>query len=188
MSPGVAIPWPAAPPIPMARSTLRTAHLLSERTINSGGGPRRAPIRREPGPGTEPAPKRHHAEEGVRRQQLPRDSPANPAPNTGPGQGGGPGWALIWSSVEPSGRGRDVEHRGHLTFGTGAGRHGREHGEKNEERYEELHDSRSACRPTMSASAGVAIPAFQVGSRTSSRLPDGSRKYSSRPVKKPCSR
>src|SRR5215831_1941070 len=29
MSPGVAIPWPAAPPIPMARSTLRTVHLLS---------------------------------------------------------------------------------------------------------------------------------------------------------------
>src|SRR5206468_5984747 len=42
--------------------------------------------------------------------------------------------------------------------------------------------------PTRFASVGVAIPAFQVGSRTSSRLPEGSRKYSSRPVKKPCSR
>ena len=42
--------------------------------------------------------------------------------------------------------------------------------------------------PTMSASDGVGIPAFQVGSRTSSRLPEGSRKYSSRPVKKPWAR
>src|SRR5438128_837582 len=42
MSPGVAIPWPAAPPIAMARSILRTADLLSERIGTSDGGPRRA--------------------------------------------------------------------------------------------------------------------------------------------------
>src|SRR6266850_163795 len=30
MSPGVAIPWPAAPPMPMARSILFTPRLLSE--------------------------------------------------------------------------------------------------------------------------------------------------------------
>jgi ABC-type transport system substrate-binding protein len=42
--------------------------------------------------------------------------------------------------------------------------------------------------PTMSASDGVGIPAVQVGSRTSSRLPEGSRKYSSRPVNKPWAR
>src|SRR6266850_3880690 len=34
-SPGVAIPWPAAPPMPMARSTLFTVHLLSERFDDS---------------------------------------------------------------------------------------------------------------------------------------------------------
>src|SRR5262245_55155411 len=47
MSPGVAIPWPAAPPMPMARSIVLTAHLLSERMVTfapvgqprSGAGP-----------------------------------------------------------------------------------------------------------------------------------------------------
>src|SRR5207245_10873540 len=42
--------------------------------------------------------------------------------------------------------------------------------------------------PTMSASDGVGIAAVQVGSGTSSRLPVGSRKYSSRPVTKPWAR
>jgi hypothetical protein len=40
----------------------------------------------------------------------------------------------------------------------------------------------------ISSYEGVGIPACQVGSRSSSRLPLGSKKYSSRPGKKPCSR
>jgi hypothetical protein len=39
-----------------------------------------------------------------------------------------------------------------------------------------------------SSYVGVGNPACQVGSRSSSRLPLGSKKYSSRPGKKPCSR
>src|SRR5215510_14289895 len=42
--------------------------------------------------------------------------------------------------------------------------------------------------PTISSYVGCGIPGFQVGSRSSSILPLGSRKYSSRPGKKPCSR
>jgi hypothetical protein len=46
----------------------------------------------------------------------------------------------------------------------------------------ELHDR------AISSYLGVGIPGFQVGSRNSSMLPLGSKKYSSRPGKKPCSR
>jgi len=43
--------------------------------------------------------------------------------------------SLGLGGIEPPGRDRDVEHQGHLAFGAGAGRHGRQKGEKNEERY-----------------------------------------------------
>src|SRR5262249_36055230 len=42
--------------------------------------------------------------------------------------------------IEPPGRGRDVEHQGHLAFWAGACWHGHKKSEKNEERYKETHD------------------------------------------------
>src|SRR5712664_3117670 len=92
MSPGVAIPWPAAPPMPMARSILRTTDLLSERVGTSDGDPRRA--LRAAGTGLPGNFRRHpknasHVGEGERRQRQSRDSRGNSAPNTGRGQGAG---------------------------------------------------------------------------------------------------
>src|SRR5262245_61889967 len=50
ISPGVAMPWPAAPPIPIARSNLRTDVLPLERMSPSGGRVLAVhPVRPEPG-------------------------------------------------------------------------------------------------------------------------------------------
>src|SRR6266403_364530 len=121
MSPGVAIPWPAAPPMPMARSTLFTAHLLSERSSQPNAGPRRATrVAGIRGPTGEPLPAPESATT-VRGETAagggdPALNPRHLAPSDGRGQG-----AAIRPRARP--HGETVVSRPPLRSSLSPGRH-----------------------------------------------------------------